>query len=36
MSHLPWCCKHRWTLRYIAVVATSSLVLELLQTYGVL
>jgi len=26
----PWCCRHRWTMGYIAVVVTALLVMNLL------
>lgn len=32
----PWCCKHKWTIRYITSVVTLSMVLEILQLKGVL
>ena len=31
-----WCCRHRWTLRYIAVVTTAALIVQILQVRGVL
>ncbi len=31
-----WCCRHRWTLWYIAVVTTAELVLMILTIRGVL
>lgn len=34
--HSPWCCRHKWTLRYLTSVVTIELVLQLLQIRGVL
>jgi len=31
-----WCCKHKWTLRYMFVVLTAVLVLQVLEIRGVL
>lgn len=31
-----WCCRHRWTLRYILVVLTLVLALQVLEIRGVL
>lgn len=31
-----WCCRHKWTLNYVGVVVTAELVLNVLQTRGVL
>jgi len=31
-----WCCRHRWTLRYMLVVLTLVLVLQILEIRGVL
>lgn len=36
MTHTPWCCRHRWTLRYISVVVSLELVLQLLMIKGIL
>lgn len=33
---IPWCCRHRWTMRYISVVVTLEFVVEILHTAGVL
>ena len=29
--HLTWCCRHRWTLAYIAVVVTLLLLSTVLE-----
>lgn len=31
-----WCCKHRWTMLYIACVTTLMLILQILEIRGVL
>lgn len=33
---VAWCCRHRWTIGYIAVVSTLALVLQVLEIRGVL
>ena len=33
---VAWCCKHKWTIGYIAVVVTIALILQVLELRGVL
>lgn len=33
---LLWCCRHKWTLRYLVFVVTLELILQILQIRGVL
>ncbi len=33
---VAWCCRHRWTLSYLTVVATAGLILQILELRGVL
>lgn len=30
----PWCCRHRWTIGYIACVVTLLLIVAMLEVYG--
>lgn len=32
-SEVPWCCRHRLTVRYIAVVVTVELLIMLVQLF---
>jgi len=33
---VPWCCRHKWTLRYIVFVMNVGLLLQILEIRGVL